>query len=135
MTTTEAWIDAISAGSSLRQVAITAHLPAPTIARQVRENTLSPENVVAIARAYDASPLDGLVATGLLRRDEVGTAGILDALRAASDEQLVEEVSRRLHDAAPVASVYSMPMSEADVMLAARDSDDDAEAEAQTEDA
>lgn len=57
---------------------------------------MTPETVVKIAHAFDASAVEGLVALGLLAETDVGAARISDALAGATDEQLADEVLRRM---------------------------------------
>lgn len=60
----------------------------------------APEFAVKLARAYGASPLPALVASGLLTEDEADTRevviGARDALRQATDADLLRELLHRV---------------------------------------
>lgn len=92
------WVDRTTGGESLRQIARNIGVSHPTLSRQLTAAALDPYAVVAIARVYDADPLDGLVALGLITRREVrqGLRGL--TLENASDQQLMDEVLRRLNE-------------------------------------
>lgn len=89
------WIEQV-AGTTLRQVALATEIPVPTLARQVREDAVTPETVVRIARHYSASPLGGLVAIGLLSPAEAKTMSVGEALSRATDLELAQEAIRRI---------------------------------------
>ena len=67
-----------------------------TLAAQLRRGRLAPESVVAIARAYGADAIKGLIAAGLISADDVRRYGTKEALHAATDAEIAEEVYRRL---------------------------------------
>lgn len=76
---------------------------------------ISPSNIVKIAHAYGVPALDGLVAIGLISDDDVAHLMSDDALRNASDEQLINELTRRLaerHDeiVSDDDSIWNRPM-------------------------
>ncbi|MCI2958183.1 hypothetical protein MN032_10790 [Agromyces atrinae] len=85
---------------------------------------MTAQNVVDIALAYGVSPLRGLVAIGLLQEADVSGGTVESALREATDEQLVDEIMRRLQSASsdeedtafdrPVASLRSVSGSAED---------------------
>lgn len=89
------WIESV-AGTTLRQVALATEIPVPTLARQVREQAVTPETVVRIARKYEASPLGGFVAIGLITDKEANAMSVAEALGRASDLELANEAIRRI---------------------------------------
>lgn len=135
-----AWISATTSGASGRQIAAASGISNATIAYQLKSG-VQPATVVAIARAYGASPLSGLVALGLITEEEAAAGNIEEALRKVTDVALADEILRRIAEGGvgehpaldePLTPIPFPSMSEgADTMLAARDDDDDAEAEAQ----
>lgn len=93
------WLSAVSQGDSRNMVATKAGLYAATLNKQVARGHLSPEVVVAIARAYDVPVLDGLVVCGLITEDEAHLRDRLSlpaALKEASDAELLREVLDRV---------------------------------------
>ncbi|MDR1266225.1 MAG: helix-turn-helix domain-containing protein [Propionibacteriaceae bacterium] len=90
------WVRKVKGRDSDRQMAVKAGIPTGTIGRQMVGDSLTPENVVAIARAYGVSPLDGLVAIGLVSEADVTRATLPDV----SDGELVDEVLRRIRQGA-----------------------------------
>ena len=75
--------------------------------RWARGAGAAPEFAVKLARAYGASPLPALVASGLLTEGEADTrevaVGTRDALRRASDADLLRELLRRVDDVGALA--------------------------------
>ena len=93
------WLSAVSQGDSRNMVATKAGLYAATLNKQVARGHLSPEVVVAIARAYDVPVLDGLVVCGLITEDEAHLRDRLSlpaALKEASAAELLREVLERV---------------------------------------
>ncbi|WP_407107821.1 helix-turn-helix domain-containing protein [Rhodococcus aetherivorans] len=109
MTSPEQWIRQTVGDTSLRKVASEAGISQATLARQIREGTLTAESVVKIARAYGVSVADGLQAIGVLTEDDVLPTSVEKALREASDEQLADEVLRRMKAGS---EIYDRPISE-----------------------
>lgn len=109
MTTPEQWIRDTVGDASIRKVAAEADLNHTTLARQIREGTLTAESVVKIARAYGVSVADGLQAIGVLTQEDVLPVSIEKALQEASDEQLADEVLRRMKAGS---EIYDRPISE-----------------------
>ena len=112
MTTAEDWLAEVAPGVSENEVARRVGLVQSTLSRQLRADAVPPENVVAIAREYGASPVSGLVAIGLIAEDEVRRAAGMVGIEDVTDEDLVAEVLRRIQTAsahpdliAPVASI------------------------------
>lgn len=97
------WVDRVTGGQSQRAIAreLNNHghqISSPSLSRHLPQGTLAPEIVVAIARIWDASPLDGLVACGLIMRREV-TEGVKSLeLATASDRDIANEILRRLEE-------------------------------------
>lgn len=136
------WYAVTVGDDSVNQVAQRSNVAQTTLNAQVRTGKLKPEVVVAIATAYGTDALDALVIAGLITREHIRAHGVRGALAAATDEEIADEVYARLtrggeheaFDTAPSRS-HLRAVSAAGETLAARDADDDAEAEAQTEDA
>jgi hypothetical protein len=99
MATLQEWLALTSSGDAQNETARRAGIPQATYSRQITRGVLTPENVVAIARAYRVSPIDGLVAIGLIRDSDITQVSVRKALLEASDDDLVEETWRRLKDA------------------------------------
>lgn len=98
MNSTETWFAAVVGDTSEREVARKVGLVQATLSRQLRSDSLVPENAVAIARAYGKSPVDALVAMGLITEREVKAAAGSVGLRDVHDEQLVDEILRRIQE-------------------------------------
>lgn len=97
-----AWMWDIAHGDTRNAVAERAGIVQSTLNRQIDKGELKPEMVVAIARAYGAPILPGLVACGLITEQEAAikarSDSILEALAKAEDADLVREVLRRIED-------------------------------------
>lgn len=96
MTEVMKWYGSLVGGSSVNAVAEKAGLVQSTLARQVKAESLSPETVVAIARAYGDDVLDALVLTGLISETDIQRHGIKATLSDAFDADLTAEILRRL---------------------------------------
>lgn len=90
------WYRAVTQEDSVNAVAKRAGLVQTTLAAQVRKGELTPQSVVAIARAYQSDPLSALVAVGFLTDEEVTAYAHRAALGDASDEDLAREVWLRM---------------------------------------
>lgn len=90
------WYRAVTQEDSVNAVAKRAGLVQTTLAAQVRKGELTPQSVVAIARAYQSDPLSALVAVGFLTDEEVTAYAHRAALEDASDEDLAREVWLRM---------------------------------------
>lgn len=90
-----AWIAALIAPDTLRAASEKIGLSHSTVTRQLSRDTLTPVTVIALCRAYGKSPVDGLVETGYLRREETGDVGVDFALDRASNRELLDAVLRR----------------------------------------
>ena len=106
------WVRSVGQGDSDRQIAMRAKIPTGTLGRQLANDLLSPENIVAIARAYRVSPLDGLVALGLITDEEVRSAGVRSSLSDVRDEDLVGEVLQRVRAGKDDHPILTTPLAE-----------------------
>ncbi|WP_051905334.1 hypothetical protein [Bifidobacterium actinocoloniiforme] len=95
------WLAKAMGDDSVNEMATKAGISSATAWRQYN-NALgfSAENVILIARAYHKNPISALVAFGYLRPDEPASAGTEQALRDASDDELMDEMARRLANGA-----------------------------------
>lgn len=96
METVNSWIRRTTEGHSIRAVALKIGVAQPTLSRQMSEHKVTPETVVAIARAYNANPLEGLEAQGLLNADDLAQYRVAPAWHKVSDRELLDEIERRL---------------------------------------
>lgn len=96
---TKEWLKTIGRGHAPTRMAEEAGLYRGTFSRQYNADKVPPDVIVAIARAYKADPLEGLVAAGLLTEEEVdrvppmSRAAFLDTF---TDLELLEELMRRV---------------------------------------
>ncbi len=97
MNAVHAWLKATCGDDSYREIARRAGLSDSIISRQMREQgALSFEVAAGIAREYGASVLGAMLANGILSPEEAGAETVEAVLNAATDEQLVLEIARRL---------------------------------------
>ena len=92
------WLNSATHNASAEGISETAKIPRATVFRRKRDMSFTAEEVIAIARAYHANPLTGLVAFGYLTEQEAGMPVDVEqsALEAASAKTLLEELTRRL---------------------------------------
>lgn len=132
MDTAQTWFESVVGGDSERAAAHKTGIQQSTLNRQLAGNALSPENAVAIARAYRTSPLEGLVAIGLITETDITRAAARQGASALTDEDLTAEVLRRIRAGGESARVLTLPApavtddadDERDHVIAALDRDD-----------
>lgn len=90
------WLHRVTQGDSNRAIAHRSGISDATLSRQIRAGELAPENIIKIAEAYDESPVYALVDLGFTSARWVTEPGIITALSRATDEQLTDELLRRL---------------------------------------
>lgn len=110
MTDTREWYEKTIGSDSTRAAAIASGIPVATLSRQAPD-ALTPESVVKLARAYQVSAIDGLVAQGFLSEQDVEVIAARGALEDFTDEQLADEVLRRMKLGGESAQVYDLPIS------------------------
>ena len=93
--THEAWLAELIGTDSMRTASQKTEYAQTTISRQLSRGHLSPEMVIALCRAYDRSPVTGLIETGYINDYELHGPDVEVALREASNEQLLNEIMRR----------------------------------------
>lgn len=92
-----AWVKKAVGPASQNEIHRRTGIAKATLHRQYPDE-LSPQNIVAIARAFDVSPISGLVASGLISSADLADYDAREALALASDELLVQEIARRLEN-------------------------------------
>lgn len=101
------WFRTVTQGDSVNAAAKASGLNQPTLSRQVNASTLSPDSVVAIARAYDADPIEGLIILGLITEEDVKRHGATVILADLTDQMLANEVWDRMQEGRTVESHVS----------------------------
>lgn len=91
----EAWFKDLTDNSSLREAAEKSGVSKSTLSRNLDANTMTPETVIALCRAYDRSPVSGLIETGYINDYELHGPDVEVALHEATNEQLLDEIMRR----------------------------------------
>lgn len=101
------WFDRTTSGETLRQVAKRADVPLATLSSQTRKGTLKADVIIKVAEAYDESPVIALVDLGFMSSRWITEPGVRTALSRASDEELTDELLRRLNllDTRPIDEV------------------------------
>lgn len=97
------WLESVSGETSVRAVALAVGIRQPTLDRWIKTE-IPPVEVVRIARHYGTSPVEALVATGLITLAEamdhagIRSAEVAQALREATDSQMLHELGQRLEE-------------------------------------
>lgn len=109
-----AWMASTVGDHSENTTARLAGINQSTLNRQVRAGTLTPETVVAIARAYRVPVLPGLVACGLITEAEAALkermGSVEEVLATAEDSQIVGEMLARLAGGKELHSMLTAPL-------------------------
>ena len=90
---TKAWLEELVNPDSLRTAATKADIPVSTLSRQ--QDKLPAEMVIALCRAYDRSPVQGLIETEYINDYEVQGPDVAIALEKATNQQLLDEIMKR----------------------------------------
>jgi hypothetical protein len=94
------YVQRITRGVPAEDVARAAGVHVTTVYRWLRNpKQKSAEQAIKFARGLSQSPVEALIAGGYLEPDEV--SGVIEVVRSAADlpdDELVDEVSRRLSD-------------------------------------
>lgn len=90
------WYKRVTRGDSNRHVSSQAKISDATLGRQLKANELSADLIIKIAQAYDESPVVALVDLGFISARWMQEVGTTTALTRASDEELTDELLRRL---------------------------------------
>ncbi|UOQ58133.1 hypothetical protein MUN78_04605 [Leucobacter allii] len=96
MTEMNDWFAATAGSVSLNEVSKRSGIPIASLHRYTQNGSFTAEAVVKIARAFDASIPDALVAQGIVTHSELSSLSISGTLADATDQQLLDEISRRL---------------------------------------
>lgn len=91
----ETWLTELIGEDTRRTASSKAGMAESTLSRQLSRGRLSPEMVIALCRAYDRSPVAGLIETGYINDYELHGPDVEVALREATNEQLLNEIMRR----------------------------------------
>lgn len=90
------WFSATTAGYSLNEVAKRSGIAVASLHRYTQNWSFTAEAVAKVARAFEASIPDALVAHGVVEASELASVAIAGTLSDATDQQLLDEIARRL---------------------------------------
>ena len=112
-----AWMRGTVGDDTRNAVADRAGIVQSTLNRQIDKGVLRPETVVAIARAYGAPVLPGLVACGLITEREAAikarSDSIQEALAKADDADLIRTALDRIENGgAKLHNMLTSPLDE-----------------------
>ncbi|MGV0328078.1 hypothetical protein ACUY3D_02710 [Corynebacterium guaraldiae] len=120
------WFKRVSRNDSNRRVAERANISDATLGRQLKAGELSADIIIKIAQAYDESPVVALVDLGFISAKWIQEVGTTTALSRATDEELTDELLRRLQliSDEPVDELARRRSSQAEVHVRGDDYDD-----------
>lgn len=90
------WLELVQQGDSVRSVATRAGVDNSTLSRQIKAGEIRSDMVIRIARGLGLDVIDALVASGHVTAEEAGVTRPSSTLRLATDQQLADEILRRL---------------------------------------
>lgn len=90
------WLIETTGNASPREVGRKAGISFRTVHDQSSRDRLSAENVIKISEAYGVHPVSALIDCDLLAAKWATTSDPVAAIRKVSDEQLADEVLRRM---------------------------------------
>lgn len=93
---TTKWLDKVTERASINSIAMKAKVSQSTLSRHARDGSLTADEVIRISRAYHYPVTHALIEHGLITEDDLRLPAIQATLRDATDQQLVDEIARRL---------------------------------------
>lgn len=102
------WLEALT-GDGSAEIAKKTGIPKRTLQHQVAHDKPSLENLICISSTYGRSPISTLISLGFIDEVWAQVPDIEAALRLATDEQLTDEILRRLLAGS---SAYDTPIDE-----------------------
>ena len=96
MNNTAEWLDRITGNLSNRKVAIELGVTNTALSRWVRDEKMTAEWVITIARHYEANVVEALSATGHITKEEAAEAVPGASIRTAASTELSAELHMRL---------------------------------------
>lgn len=90
------WFKRVTGGESNRSVSERAGISNVTLGRQLKAGELSADLIIKIADSYDESPVIALIDLGFMSAKWMTKIGTTTALTRVSDEELTDELLRRL---------------------------------------
>lgn len=90
------WFDRVTQGETQEQIGARLGVSRSTVARRIRHGVLEPNELLTLARAYKADPLEGLLASGWLTMEDLKNGGMRYILKSAPTRMLVNELYDRL---------------------------------------
>lgn len=90
------WLELVQKGDSVRSIATKAGVDNSTLSRQIKAGEIRADMVIRIARGLGIDIIDALVASGYVQAEEAGVTRPTSTLRLATDQQLADEILRRL---------------------------------------
>jgi len=90
------WFDRVTRDETQQQIGARLGVSRSTMARWMRHGVLEPNELLALARAYKADPIEGLLASGWLTMEDMKNGGMSYILSNAPTRMLVNELYKRL---------------------------------------
>ncbi|MDY5154313.1 hypothetical protein [Actinotignum urinale] len=95
---TRKWLEKITRTSpiSINAIATKSGLTQSVLNDRAKKNSLTADQVIAIAKAYGYNPVRALILFEHLEESDFWIPNITNTLRDATDAEIVEEVARRI---------------------------------------
>jgi transcriptional regulator with XRE-family HTH domain len=90
------WFERVTRGETQQQIGDRLGVSRSTVVRWMRHGVLEPNELLALARAYKADPLQGLLASGWLTMEDLRNGGMTYILSQTPTRLLVNELYKRL---------------------------------------
>ncbi|WEV59100.1 hypothetical protein OZX67_00505 [Bifidobacterium sp. ESL0728] len=89
------WLKRITHDDSINKISHLSGIPYTTLYKRFKSNTLSTDEIIAIARGYNMNPVEALVQNNVITADEATDVRGENALRLSSITDIAHEIVRR----------------------------------------
>jgi hypothetical protein len=92
------WVEDLTDGASARMISVKLKRSHTAVAKWIRKGDMPCDVVIQMSREYGGDPIQGLLAAGYIRVEDMTAGGMLRAIQFAPSEALIEELARRAND-------------------------------------
>ncbi|WEV53002.1 hypothetical protein [Bifidobacterium sp. ESL0704] len=89
------WLRRLTHDDSINKISRLSRIPYTTLYKRFKLDTLTTDEIIAIARGYGMNPVEALVQTNVIGKEEASDVRGDNALRLSSIKDIAAEIVRR----------------------------------------